>query len=103
MAVCGRFLGAMPFRHGLPSQQRPEPVSQWDDLDHFCCAELDRRMATLGLGSEVMMKSLVRTLAVAAAALSLLLLSGCMGSEQSAEDTKEKYQQGAKDPAGDGR
>lgn len=50
-----------------------------------------------------MMKSFVRTLVAAAAALSLLMLSGCMGSEQSAEDTKEKYQQGAKDPAGDGR
>lgn len=50
------------------------------------------------------MKTLVRWTAVSLFCLSVLALNGCMdGPTESAEETKSKYEQGQRDPAGDGR
>lgn len=50
------------------------------------------------------MRSLAKWLVASLFCFSLLALNGCMGGPtESAEEAKAKYQQGQKDPAGDGR
>lgn len=50
------------------------------------------------------MKPTLRWLFASLICLSLLALNGCLGGPtESAEETKAKYEQGQKDPAGDGR
>lgn len=50
------------------------------------------------------MKTYLRWFTASLICLSLLALSGCMGGPtESAEEAKAKYDQGQRDPAGDGR